>query len=587
MLRLAALSLRGTNDPAAFVRSFKGTHANVVDYLVDEVLSQQPRAVQDFLLQTSLLDRFCGPLCAAVTNDSEADCQKTIARLERCNLFVIPLDYERGWYRYHHLFQELLFDRLRSRTSNDEIAALHNKASAWLGHNGFIGEAVWHALAAANVMGAVHFVEQHRHELLNNEDWRTLERWLDILPDEVVNDRPELLMAQAWVLRFQFRHEETLLMLQEAEQRLDDGASAADELTLRGEIDAIRSNHWLAIGNDPQKSLECAERALNHVPYSFAFPRGLALDSKCLAFQTMGRKDEAIYMLKDAIKDPRYYIVSKIQAYIALCFINQASGDLPQLLQTADEYLEMATDRKKTFGIAWANYFAGLVRYEWNELDAAVRHFAKVIELRYSVSFFVVKNSLLALAVAYQARGEPDKAQETIETLYAHYREMCNIVALPEIRSTQARLSLAQGDLTTADQWAQSINPADLNEAIIVFEVQGLTWSAIRLAQGAAASLPAVTTQLEKRLQEAEDRHYTRRMIRILAHLALAYDKQGQTPEALEAIERAVKLAHPIYDLRVTTIVPEVKRSGICDPNLFSRIQSHIVNPKSKILLSR
>jgi LuxR family maltose regulon positive regulatory protein len=544
-LRLAAVSMRGIDDPAAFAKTFKGTHANVVDYLVDEVLSRQPPAVQDFLLQTSLLDRFCAQLCGAVTGKPADNCQETIAWLEKRNLFVVPLDYERRWYRYHHLFQELLLNRLRSHASDEEIAALHDRASIWLGDEGFIGEALRHALAAANVVGAVHVVEQHRHDLLNNEDWRTLERWLDLLPDEVKRERPALLVARAWVLRFQFKLEAMLSMLQAAERRLDDAKSEAEELSLRGEIDAMRSNHWIVERNDAQKGLECAERALNHLPYSLAFARGLALDSKCLAFQTMGRTDLAVHMLKDAIKDPRYHTASKIQAYIALCFIYQASGDLPQLLETAHEYLEMATDSKQTFGVAWASYFAGIVRYDRNELDAAVRHFSNVIRLRYGVSFYVVKSNLLGLAVVHQARGEPDKAQETIELLDAHYRDLGNIEPLPEMRSMQARLSLYQGDLAAASGWVHTVNPEDLNEPIFVFEVQFLTWAAVRIAQGTTASLQEATNHLQRRLIEAEGRHNTRRVIRILVLLGLAYEKQGQTNKALEALERAVVLAQP------------------------------------------
>jgi LuxR family maltose regulon positive regulatory protein len=408
----------------------------------------------------------------------------------------------------------------------------------------------------------------------------------------VKRERPALLVARAWVLRFQFKLEAMLSMLQAAERRLDDAKSEAEELSLRGEIDAMRSNHWIVERNDAQKGLECAERALNHLPYSLAFARGLALDSKCLAFQTMGRTDLAVHMLKDAIKDPRYHTASKIQAYIALCFIYQASGDLPQLLETAHEYLEMATDSKQIFGIAWASYFAGIVRYDRNELDAAVRHFSNVIRLRYGVSFYVVKSNLLGLAVVHQARGEPDKAQETIELLDAHYRDLGNIEPLPEMRSMQARLSLYQGDLAAASGWVHTVNPEDLNEPIFVFEVQFLTWAAVRIAQGTTASLQEATNHLQRRLIEAEGRHNTRRVIRILVLLGLAYEKQGQTNKALEALERAVVLAQPggfirtFVDLGPTMagLLHQLAERGVTPDNMGDYAPDDIVDYVGRML---
>lgn len=188
-LHLAAIAMRGEADHERFARSFKGSHRELMNYLVSEVLSQQSENVQAFLLQTSILSRLCAQLGGAVIGDSANQSQEIIERLEQANLFIVPLDDERGWYRYHHLFREMLNLRLQAQMSQEAIAALHNSASVWLSQHGFIDEAIRHALAAENVSGAIELIDHHRHDLLNQSNWRILERWLSLLPDQVFGDR--------------------------------------------------------------------------------------------------------------------------------------------------------------------------------------------------------------------------------------------------------------------------------------------------------------------------------------------------------------------------------------------------------------
>jgi LuxR family maltose regulon positive regulatory protein len=168
-LRLAALSMRGQEDYTAFVKGFKGASREVAAYLTEEVLTGQSQLTQDFLLRTSLLDRFCVPLCAAVTGKSGNSCRSILESLMQTNLFIVPLDYEQKWYRYHHLFQGLLRRKVQAQLSGDEIVALHSKANAWLASNGLIEEALHHALVAGDMERAAQLVEDSRHDLLNQQ----------------------------------------------------------------------------------------------------------------------------------------------------------------------------------------------------------------------------------------------------------------------------------------------------------------------------------------------------------------------------------------------------------------------------------
>ncbi len=195
-LQLAALSLRGQADPAGFVAGFSGSHRHVLDYLAGEVLDQQPEEVRTFLLETSVLERLSGPLCNAVTGRTGG--QMMLEQVERANLFLVPLDEVRGWWRYHHLFADLLRSRLQQQQP-DRLAELHRNAAAWSAEHGLADDAVRHAVAAGEMTWAARLVEQHVDGLILRSEGATLARWLAALPTELASSRPRLCLAQTFV----------------------------------------------------------------------------------------------------------------------------------------------------------------------------------------------------------------------------------------------------------------------------------------------------------------------------------------------------------------------------------------------------
>jgi LuxR family maltose regulon positive regulatory protein len=197
-LQLAALSLQGHADMDAFVQSFSGSHRYVLDYLAEEVLDRQPQQLRAFLLETSVLERLSGSLCAAVTG--RADSQRLLEQIERANLFLVPLDEVRGWWRYHHLFADLLRARL-VQEHPDRVTELHRAAAAWSEPRGLVDDAIRHALAAGDATWAARLIEQHFDALVGRREDATLRRWLEALPAELVSTRPRLCLAQAfWAL---------------------------------------------------------------------------------------------------------------------------------------------------------------------------------------------------------------------------------------------------------------------------------------------------------------------------------------------------------------------------------------------------
>jgi LuxR family maltose regulon positive regulatory protein len=238
-LQLAALSLQGRKDPSDFIKGFKGDNRYIGDYLTEEVLSRQPEHLRSFLLHTSILGRLCGSLCDAVTDQENS--RQVLNTLEKANLFVIPLDDERCWYRYHHLFADLLEQRLRSQKS-DLVSELHRRASQWLAENGFKNEAVDHALAARDYAGAVQLIEE-----IAEIDWdrareSRLLRWFKKLPDETIDANPKLCIFYARELFKSGYIDDAEKRLQAAEQMLESTSlSDLNKEGLRGRIAVIRA----------------------------------------------------------------------------------------------------------------------------------------------------------------------------------------------------------------------------------------------------------------------------------------------------------------------------------------------------------
>ena len=248
-LQLAALSLRSADSQESVLRAISSENADITGYLVDEMLTHQFPAIHEFLLKTSHLDRFCASLCEAAIGEIDAgwNVRACLDWIERSELFIMPLDNRREWYRYHHLFQELLQQRASAEMSAEQVANLHRRASAWFEERGLIDEALRHALAAGDLDLAARQISAGLRDVINREDRQTLERWLRMLPEELIQQRPELLILRVWVLQFMWRLDLQPQALQQIETLLDTGGGAslaADGLNLlRGQILLVRAEH--------------------------------------------------------------------------------------------------------------------------------------------------------------------------------------------------------------------------------------------------------------------------------------------------------------------------------------------------------
>jgi LuxR family maltose regulon positive regulatory protein len=560
-MRLAVLSSRhrGSEDlaPAQVERGI----SYVTEYLLTEVLESQPPAIQDYLLRTSVLERFCAPLCEAaclgftqVASSREAETAKEAAEcelsgqayldwLEASDLFVVPLDDKHEWYRYHHLFQQLLRNQLQRRCEPEKIAAIHARASAWYAQNDLIDEALNHALSAGDDIGAAQLVERNSRVRLNEDQWHVLEKWMAKLPDAIIQQRPQLLLAKAWVSYYHFALGAIPPLLEAVETMLDDDATSQPSW---GEVDFFWGHHWYWQGQS-RRSLDLLSRALERIPEAHHAARGEAELWWGLASHYSGQRTEAVQKLNSILyREQPPPPVRQIKLMGALVFTHMLSGELAEVAQATPQIREVAIRSQNAYTIAWVSYLQAYVAYFRNELGQAAHHFARAVEGRYVLYTRAAIDSLAGLTLTYQAMQQPDRADETMNLLLEYARQTSDPTSVAIAHSCRARLSLLQGDLVSAVRWLQTTDlPADAGVMFYWLEIPHVTKCRVLIAEGSATSLQEAEGHLHTYQQVKEARHNTRQLIDILLLQAVAYQKQDQTEKALASLERAVTLAHP------------------------------------------
>jgi LuxR family maltose regulon positive regulatory protein len=586
-IRLAVLASRHMGGKEPVSAGLQGGIPYITGYLMTEVLEGQPPAIQDYLLATSVLDRFCASLCEAVcpsavqavsarqAEPGEAgwECEVSgrgyLEWLEVGDLFVVPLDDEHEWYRYHHLFQQLLRKQLRRRYESNEIAALHSRASAWYAENDLIDEALSHALSAGDDLGAARLVERNGRVRLNEGRWHVLAKWMAKLPEATIQQRSQLLILKAWVAFYQFALGMIPPLLETLENLLEDDTSSQP---LRGEVDFFWGHHCYWQG-ESARSLGLLDRALERIPEEYRTARAEAELFWGLASQMCGQKTEAVQRLNSlASGEPPPPPVRQMRLLGSLAFIYLLSGDLTRAAQAALQMQSIATKSDIAYYKGWASYLQAHIHYCWNELGRAAHHFAQAVEGRYALHTRAAIDSLVGLALTSQAMQQPDKASATMNLLLEFAQQTSSPTYVAIAHSCQARLSLLQGDLTSALRWLQTAGlTTDAGIMFYWLETPRVTRCRVLIAEGSAASLREAVGNLHHFEQVKEARHNTRQLIDILLLQALACHKQEHADEALATLERAVTLAHPGGWIRpfvelgpmMVGLLEELRRQGV------------------------
>jgi LuxR family maltose regulon positive regulatory protein len=549
-LRLAALSMGQKGDRDPIVEGLGEGVQFVHEYLMQEVLSQVPPAFASLLIETSILDRFCAPLCDALHMsegrpvEDEAGGQAFIEWLEKTHLFVVPLDETHIWFRYHHLFQQLLQNQLEDRYGPQEVATLHSRAGSWCAENGLIREAIQHDLAAGDTAGAVDLFGLKRQSVLNDDKWYVLEKWLRLFPDAIIEKQPELLIARTWVLYHHFQFLSILSALDTIESRLK---SETGDRSLYGEL-YFFSGFCRYFLNDGPKSLEHIQAAIDRIPLTYHEVRGQAELMFGLTCQMEGQKENAIHTLNGLIYgDPPPHNLRKTRLLVSLVYIHIISADPAEAFKANKELMEVATTGDYAYAKAWSIYLQGLIRFYGGEFEDAVHDLSQTLADRYKYVLHTraAVDSMAGLAFAHQFIGQPDRADATIESLFKFAGELNDPAFSAIAASCRARLLVIQDRIEEAVNMLPANEIPGVENTFVWLEVPTITHCRVLIAEGSDAGL----TQAEKRLQESlemnRDNHNTRAIIEILSLLSLVCKGQGKDAEALSLLKRSLDLARP------------------------------------------
>ncbi|MEA3337947.1 MAG: LuxR C-terminal-related transcriptional regulator [Chloroflexota bacterium] len=553
-LYLASLAFQGRGDDAGFLKTYGGTHQYVMGYLTDEVLARQPETVQSFLLRTSILDRFCAPLCDALLESADTKgvmaesgaSQDILKQLAETNLFLIPLDHEGMWFRYHHLFQNLLFHKLRTGTSSEQLASLHAAAGVWLGENGHVEAALDHLLAVNETSEAVALVEQQRYALSNNTQWQQLEHYLHRFSPAVIEQYPELLMLKAWLLYHQWQWPEIPVILQRLEQLLPQSALSQEEINhFQGEISALLSL-MAYLRADPQEAIAHAERSIQTTRRELWIVRVLARNTLGAALQMTGDLSGAYAAVysgfeKEKVRSNAF----KATLLIAACTLYWVAADLQGLALAAEQSFALSQNAKSPEMRGFASYHQGTVAYQKHDLNFAEQHFSAVVRQPYLNYGDVYAYSACGLALSYQAQGRPEEARAVAESAIAFVLQTGNTTLLPVAQALQAELALRQGQITTASQWASQFTTPPPMEQMFRFYAPHFTLLKVWLGQNTSSSRQRAGGLLGQLKAFLERTHNTRFLMETLAFQALLDDGEGRRGDAVTALGKAVELAEP------------------------------------------
>jgi LuxR family maltose regulon positive regulatory protein len=552
-LQMAALSMRGRKDVSGFIKSFSGSHRFILDYLVEEVLDQQSLTIQEFLLKTSILESLSGPLCDAVTD--REDSQKTLTQLEQANLFLVPLDDERRWYRYHHLFADLLRIRLE-HTQPEQTPTLHRRASEWFEHNGLIAEAVSHALEANDFERVVRLLAGNALAMIYYGELRTLVSWLEVLPDEVVRSQPWLNIAHAWTLAYAGKFDAIEPLLKEVEIALV-GLDKHVEGPVLSEVEcqrivghvAIIRTYTTALRGDSSRAAELACEALQHLPGDDLMVRGYIMTLLGAVLRTSGdfiaateASTKAIAISQAAGDSHLSAVVLCDQAalYYSQGHLHKAAATCQDVQQISDKYVGQSGKALPVMGYAYIRLSA--VLREWNDLETATRYAGEGLELckQWGQADFLV-SSYIEVAKVLQANGDIHGA---FDAILNGKRIASTVSPWPgfHVEAQQVRLWLAHGNLEDVSCWVQESGLRIDDRLSYQYLFRYIVLARVFIAQGVFDEAAGLLSRL---LEVAETARAMGYVIEILVLQAMSLQAQGKTDQALTELERALSLAEP------------------------------------------
>ena len=549
-LQLAALSMRNMADISSFIENFSGGNMHIADFLTDEVLGQQAAAVQTFLLRTSILRQLSAPLCGVVSGDDSS--QEILDKLMEENLFLIPLDPDREWYRYHELFADLLRKRLHQKHP-ELIAELHHRASKWYQENEMFDHATEHALAGKDFEQAAELITWLGESLMKRGEFNTLLRWIEALPREVRLSHPILQVYNGLGLFMCGKPPDS------AEIEMEDIHSPNELANIEGELDSFKGVQALMRG-DFLESIRLSGNALQSLALDKTFFRSLAADSLGMAYTLQGDSQAATKAFQQVVhmSEQSDNVMMAIGALSNLAGLLVLQGKLREAADAYQRVIKIAAERlgNRSQLTGKALLGLGLLAREWNDLEGALTYYEDAAEMFSSSVEIGLPIVYLSLAMVKQNQGDDIAAQEFLDQAYQFSQASTSTLLDDKLtEETQARFWITQGKSELAQEWLRSkgylepsftdrLQPGDQRNISKVLTDQNVFLTLARLYLSEAQPDRALEI-IEPMLEIYNEKGHIRRVIEILGLKALALQQQENTHAALHVLNQALTLAKP------------------------------------------
>ena len=546
-LRMAILSIESQEDANIVLQRIVGDTNYFSKYLLEEIFNKQSSYIQEMLLITSCLNRFCADLVEEIQNVKSTDevlysGNDFINWLVKSNLFIIPLDNQNKWFRYHHLIQQLFMDLLGSKKSAKEISKIYFRAANWFELHGFTEEAINYMLAGGHPDEACHIVENHRWRELDNDRWYILHRWLELLPEEQRRNSPELLLSEAWGAYENFQLEKIPVLIEMVRPLLKDNKK---DQGLSAECDLMMGLvfHWSGMG---EKALQYFQKALEYLPEDWKLAQGMLHLHIALARSVTGNKDLALQGIREQLSVDTHDPISITRLMAGTFYVNQFAGDLKEARNESRQIQKLAKTHNLIYTYAMGICMEATSCFNAYELNEALDLFTVASQNRYNLHLATALDAMAGKVITHQFLENPGEADKSLEQLESFEKEMNRSGNTPVSKSCRARLSLLRGEISSAIEWEKTINETPSFASLFIWlEVPNITQARVLIAEGSELGLKKASKILKELRSTSEELHLANQIIEINVLQAVLLEKQDKHDQAFEILKDVLILAEP------------------------------------------
>ena len=547
-LRLALMKIAQNPDIDNSIEQFKIDQAYFSQFLVEEVLQQQPEPVRKLLLTASIPDQFSRELLAALMQGESGNTifpdTDLFDQLIRMVLFIIPLDEEGQWYRFHHLFRDFLLKQLEKSHSKEQIENYHKKASIFFSQNHLIEKAIAHAVKAGDTNQISQLFKHHKYQLLNTDQFSRLRKMVHLVPAAIVEQEPQLLLIRAFLHETTADYSSMQQDLMRAESLLSVMSNNDGQLNrLWGEFHAIYSGQSYFTGNI-ESTLDHSEKA-SKLLSDLSYIRDFALVFRCLALQTSGQAKKAFHLIKRSLKglSPQQD-VERMRLHIISSLLYAFDGNLTEIMKAAMQYKPISLEKRLYVSLSYAVYFIAATYYFRNELEKVEQIVDQIQEYRYAGRPFTVLNCLFLKAFVMQAEGNSEALAKVLREMHAFAADYDNDKYQQFVYVFEVELALRQKNVPQAREISKKTN-FELYPPVFYFFFPRLTYIRLLMSTDEPDSITEATTRLEQLIHLGRSTHRKNLLIQALPLQALFYLNSGDEKSAMETLSEALILAKP------------------------------------------